>query len=118
MEPVTPNRNLSRWEEMDVAQISPSDVYKILKVWKDVDMFNSDHISAMARDIARTLSDQVETPEGGEILYFDYTVRSYDDCDLLMDRYGKRVVSIDEMRDSHGELRQYRVVLSAEKKVL
>jgi hypothetical protein len=113
MEPVAPNRNLSRWGEMKHAVVNPADVYRILRAWKDNDAFDVDHIAAIARDVARTLSDNLETPVDGEILYFDYTDTSYQDCDTLFALYGDRIVTINEMRNDNGWLKQYRVVLKS-----
>jgi hypothetical protein len=111
MEVVEPNRDLSRWKEFEVAKISPADVYRILKQWKDRGSFDDAHIAAISRDVARSLSDLLETPEGGTVVYHNYTETSYIDADKITEMYGDRIESYEEMRDGRGYLQQYRIIL-------
>ena len=79
------------------------------------DTFDGLRVGMICRTTAKALTDIIETPRDqnsvGEILYFPYTVRSGEDTDWIYKTYGDRVVLIDEMRDSAGYLKQYRVVL-------
>lgn len=113
MQEVKPDRSLSRWNEMLVSKVSPVDVYKILKSWKDNGAFDADHISAISRDLASSLNDLLDVPEGGSIVYHPYS-HSYTDSDEIIALYGERLVSFEEMRDSRGYLQQYRVILKGE----
>ena len=95
----------------DQDRVTEYDIGKILSRFLINETFDDDHIPLMCRVLVKATADLIEVPVDGMVIYYPYTTRSYDDFDWLHSYFGTNLISVDEMRDSNGVLKQYRVVL-------